>query len=72
MSEKLDSLVGNHQAVRLSGGQRQRLAPGCMIPSNPKVLILDEASSALDTETQAWLHQAMQALEGWTTPIVTR
>jgi len=70
MPDGLDSLVGR-QGVRLSGGQRQRLAVARMILSDPKVVILDEATSSLDTETESQLHEAMQAfLKGRTTLIV--
>jgi len=70
MPDGLGSRVGR-QGVRLSGGQRQRLAIARMILSDPKVVILDEATSSLDTETEAQLHEAMQAfLKGRTTLIV--
>ncbi|MDH5736505.1 MAG: ABC transporter ATP-binding protein/permease, partial [Gammaproteobacteria bacterium] len=55
----LDTIVGRN-GIRLSGGQRQRLAIARMILMNPKVVILDEASSALDTETESRLHQALE------------
>ncbi len=70
MPNGLDSLVGR-QGVRLSGGQRQRLAIARMVLTQPKVVILDEATSSLDTETEARLHTAMHAfLKGRTTLIV--
>nr|VFJ98741.1 MAG: ATP-binding cassette, subfamily C [Candidatus Kentron sp. H]VFJ98749.1 MAG: ATP-binding cassette, subfamily C [Candidatus Kentron sp. H]VFK04304.1 MAG: ATP-binding cassette, subfamily C [Candidatus Kentron sp. H] len=70
MPEGLDSLVGR-QGIRLSGGQRQRLAVARMILTDPKIVILDEATSSLDTETESRLHEAMQAfLQGRTTLIV--
>ena len=54
-----------------SGGQRQRLAIARMILSDPKVVILDEATSSLDTETEARLHEAMHAfLQDRTTLII--
>jgi ATP-binding cassette subfamily C protein len=58
MSEGLDTVIGR-SGVRLSGGQRQRLAIARMILADPKVVILDEATSSLDTDTEARLHEAM-------------
>jgi ATP-binding cassette subfamily C protein len=66
----LDTEIGR-QGVRLSGGQRQRLAIARMILADPKVVILDEATSSLDTETEGRLHQALQRfLAGRTTIII--
>lgn len=66
----LDTVVGR-SGIRLSGGQRQRLAIARMILADPKVVILDEATSSLDTETEARLHEAMQAfLQQRTTLII--
>jgi ATP-binding cassette subfamily C protein len=58
LEKGLDTVVGR-QGVRLSGGQRQRLAIARMILSKPKVVILDEATSSLDTETERKLHHAL-------------
>ena len=59
------------QGVRFSGGQRQRLAVARMILGQPKLVILDEASSALDTETEAKLHGALAGyLQGRTCLII--
>lgn len=58
LKDGLDTVVGR-QGVRLSGGQRQRLAIARMILSQPKVVILDEATSSLDTETEKNLHLAL-------------
>jgi len=70
MPNGLDTIIGR-SGVRLSGGQRQRLAIARMILSDPKVVILDEATSSLDTETEARLHDAMHAfLQNRTTLII--
>ena len=70
MPEQLDSIIGR-SGIRLSGGQRQRLAIARMILADPKVVILDEATSSLDTETEAKLHDAMHAfLQHRTTLII--
>jgi ATP-binding cassette subfamily C protein len=70
MDEELNTVIGRY-GIRLSGGQRQRLAVARMVLSDPKVVILDEATSSLDTATEAKLHSAMQAfLQGRTTLII--
>ncbi len=70
MPEQLGSIIGR-SGIRLSGGQRQRLAIARMILGDPKVVILDEATSSLDTETEALLHEAMHAfLQNRTTLII--
>lgn len=70
MPQQLDSIVGR-SGIRLSGGQRQRLAIARMILADPKVVILDEATSSLDTETEALLHEAMhEFLQNRTTLII--
>jgi ATP-binding cassette subfamily C protein len=70
MPNGLDSMLGRN-GVRLSGGQRQRLAIARMILAQPKVVILDEATSMLDTHTEALLHDAMRDfLKGRTTLII--
>jgi ATP-binding cassette subfamily C protein len=66
----LDTMVGR-SGMRLSGGQRQRLAIARMILANPKVVILDEATSAIDHETESRLYRALEEfLEDRTTLIV--
>jgi ATP-binding cassette subfamily C protein len=70
MPDQLDSVIGR-SGIRLSGGQRQRLAIARMILSDPRVVILDEATSSLDTETEALLHESMHAfLQNRTTLII--
>lgn len=66
----LDTLIGR-DGVRLSGGERQRLAIARMVLSDPRVVVLDEATSAIDTETERQLHEALQRfLTGRTTLII--
>ncbi|WP_457641170.1 ABC transporter ATP-binding protein [Persephonella sp.] len=59
LPEKLETLVGKN-GVRLSGGQKQRLAIARMILQDPKIVILDESTSALDTQTEYRLFKALQ------------
>ena len=67
LPEGLETQLGRN-GVRLSGGQRQRLAIARMMLKQPQVVILDEATSMLDTHTEALLHSAMrQFLKGRTT-----
>ncbi len=70
MKDKLDTVVGKN-GVRLSGGQRQRLAIARMILQNPKIVIFDESTSALDTHTEFNLFKELQKfLNGKTTIII--
>lgn len=65
----LDSMVGEW-GVQFSGGQRQRIAIARALYGDPDILILDEATAALDTETETAVMDAIDALQGIKTLII--
>lgn len=68
--DKFATTIGT-RGVQLSGGQRQRLAIARAVLRRPKILILDEATNALDSESEAFVHEALRALDyGPTTLII--
>jgi ABC-type multidrug transport system fused ATPase/permease subunit len=68
--EGLDTRIGE-RGIKLSGGQRQRVAIARAILANPRILILDEATSSLDAESEAFIQKSLSWLmQGRTTFVI--
>ena len=71
LPKQFDSEIGE-RGVQLSGGERQRLAIARAFLSDPKILILDDSTSAIDSATEELIQNAIsRVLEGRTTFIIT-
>ncbi len=72
MPEGYDTVVGE-RGITLSGGQRQRVAIARALLMNPRILILDDATSSVDTQTEYLIQQALDTLmEGRTTFVIAQ
>ena len=66
----LDTLIGE-RGVKLSGGQRQRIAIARAVLADPKIILLDEATSNLDTESEALIQKSLgELMKGRTTFVI--
>ncbi len=69
LPDRLDSRVGEW-GVRFSGGQRQRIAIARALYDDPEILVMDEATAALDNETETAVMKSIDALQGYKTLII--
>lgn len=69
LPNQLDTIIGE-RGIKFSGGQRQRVAIARALYHNPEILVFDEATAALDGETEQAVMEAIDALRGYKTLII--
>ena len=69
MKDGLDTLLGD-DGVRLSGGERQRIVMARVLLGRPKLIVMDEATSAMDYDSEAAVRKAIRELDGDVTVLV--
>lgn len=69
LPDKLDTIVGE-RGIKFSGGQKQRIAIARALYNRPQILVLDEATAALDNDTESAVMDAIESLQGQITLII--